>query len=887
MTNQREKTKTFVIIDANAVIHRSYHALPPLTALDGTLVNAVYGFTTLLLKVLRELRPEYLVAAFDLAGPTFRHLAYEAYKATRVKAPDELYAQIPLVKKILEAFSVPIFEKEGFEADDVIGTVTELLRDNPAVSCIIVTGDLDTLQLVDRKTSVYTLKSGVKETTVYDADGVQKRFGIQPLQLPDFKGLKGDPSDNIPGVPGVGDKTAAALLQKFGSLEKLYETLEKEKGEKMWDKPLTPKLAALLGEYKDQAFFSKELATINRRVPLEFDLEAASRKHYERERVVELFRSLGFFSIVDRLPPDGTTPQADVSQAPQAARGLGPEAPGELQGVREVILDVISDTILGKTAPRLLVLGIPNREVFWFDLTREKTLPAYLRERIEDQEIAKITRSAKPLYAYLHERGATLRGVVMDIELAYQLIHPGVRDTALAKITLDELGEELQEPMSREAESSRRAEVLARLERTLAAKLERQGLARVFREIELPLTPILVAMEQAGIALDQDRIATLSRRIRERLGALEAEIHKEAGQIFNINSPAQLGAVLFKKLGVGTRRVRKTAGGALSTDARELEKLRQDHPIVQKILAYRELFKLQTTYLDALAELLSADGRIHTTFRQLGAATGRLSSSDPNVQNIPIRGEFGQDIRRIFIAREGWELLSADYSQLELRIAASLSRDPVMLEAFGRGQDIHAKTASLVFDVAVEAVSSEMRRQAKTLNFGILYGMGPQAFAEAAGMSMEQAKSFIEEYFREFAALRGYLEALKAEGAAKGYVSTIFGRRRYLPELGSPNVAVRRAGERMAINMPIQGAAADIVKLAMIRVTRALQVANLASRCRLLLQVHDELVFEVERDTLQDAAQIIRATCEGAVPLDVPLYVDLKHGPNWGDLETV
>ena len=870
----------------------------------------------MLLKVLRELQPEYVVAAFDLAGPTFRHKAYEAYKATRVKAPDELYAQIPLVKKMLEAFGIPILEKQGFEADDVIGTVAKHLAAKRGIECVIVTGDLDTLQLVNVRTNVYTLKSGLKEAFIYNEARVHERYGLSPEQLPDFKGLKGDPSDNIPGVPGIGDKTASALLQKLETLEKLYEALEADrrpttnpsaslragdrrptKGKKQkvdYEKPLTEKLIALLAEYRDQAFFSKELATINTGVPLDFFLEHASRESYDRDAVVRFFREIGFISLIERLPdmslralgiknekhekePDARVTSVEVLDEALLKRALNRHEP--------LYLYIHTETLLGTTTPTLMVLG-QGDDVCYGEFAKAISLPS-CKELFGHEDIEKIIHGAKAHSTLLRKHGMALCGIAHDTELAHLLTRPQSKDTSLATVVLQELGEEWRMQDNAATDAARVVAYLKRLHTLLTEKIAVQGLAEVYRDIEMPLVPILAHMEELGIRVDREKLGKLSQQFKRELIKLEKEIHALAGAIFNVNSTKELRGVLFEKMQLGVKGLRKTAGGVTSTKASELDKLKGAHPIVEKILSYREFFKLKTTYLDALPSLADTGGRIHTTYMQLGASTGRMASQEPNLQNIPIRGKFGKEIRSVFVADGGFALLAADYSQIELRIAAHLSKDPVMIEAFTSGQDIHTRTAAAVFGVVQENVTPEMRAHAKTLNFGVLYGMGPQAFAETAGVSMEEARRFIDVYFKEFSVLHTYLEGLKKHAAEQGYMETLFGRRRYIPELKSSNFAVRRAGERMAINMPIQGTAADIIKLAMARIARRIAAEYSNERARMLLQVHDELVFEVRDAILKDIATLVKHEMENVCTLASRLMVECKAGSSWGDMHAV
>ncbi len=727
--------KTLVIIDAHALIHRAYHALPAsLTSPRGEPLNAVYGFTSVLIKVLKELSPTHVVAAFDVARPTFRHKEFAEYKATRKEADTELRAQIPVVKNVLESFGIPVLEKEGFEADDVIGTVVEQVKGTKDLRVVVVTGDLDTLQLVDGdRVQVYTLRRGVTDTSLYNEKAVRERFGdLSPTQLTDYKGLKGDPSDNIPGVPGVGEKTAIALLSEHETVENLYAHLD--------ESPVVAgKLKEKLETHRDQAFFSKQLATIRKDVPISFSLEEAGFVFAVRQETQKLFAALGFKSLLRRLENDT---QFETGQ---------------------------------KSAP---------------------------------------------------------------------------------------------------------------LEETDAERFFREGvLSEKVYQLEKKLEPVLRHIEKTGFRIDVRVLTTLSAQFDKELTHIEKKAVSLAGEEFNLNSPQEVGRILFDVLELGGSKVKKTKTGQYSTAAAELEKVQEEHPIVGLMLKWRELSKLKSTYLDTLPELVDAkDGRIHTTFKQFGAATGRLSSENPNLQNIPIRGTFGKDIRKAFVARDGYCILAADYSQLELRIAAALSKDKIMMKAFAEGEDIHTRTAAEVFGVPPTGVTRDMRRQAKVLNFGVLYGMGPRAFSQAADIPFEQAKKFITAYKSEFEGLWTFLEETKARAYTQGYVETVWGRKRFLPELSSNNPGIQAAGERIAMNMPIQGTGADIIKAAMVEIDGHIRDN---ADVYMILQVHDELVFEVKRGVVDAYAPRIAERMTGVITLDVPLVVDVEVGPSWGEMKRI
>jgi DNA polymerase I-like protein with 3'-5' exonuclease and polymerase domains/5'-3' exonuclease len=736
------KKERLVVIDAHALIHRAYHALPPLTSPQGVQVHAVYGFTSVLIKMLRELKPTHVVAAFDLPGKTFRHEEFLEYKAHRPEADRELVEQFPFVRQVVSAFGITVLEKEGYEADDIIGTVARSAH-APDREIVIVTGDLDTLQLVrDREVLVYTMKRGVTETVIYDEEKVRERYGgLTPAQLSDFRGLKGDPSDNIPGVPGIGEKTAIQLLGTYTSLERLYERLPEAAD-------ISDRIKEKLVAFRDQAFFSKKLAEIHCQVPITFSLNQAKFTFSTGPELEKILVGLGFDSLVTRLKKDTTA---------------APPAPPTLFEVPE-----ISE---GRETPALL--------------------SEYRKKGVFSQKIEKL---------------------------------------------------------------------------------------------EVALFPVLRRMEKEGIAIDLKILKQLNQKLTDRLVALEKEAFALAGTSFNLNSPQEVAAVLFEKIGLSQAKQKRTRTGLISTRATELEKLRGAHPLVPLLLEWRELSKLKSTYLETFPRLIGKDGRMHTTYNQVGTATGRLSSDSPNLQNIPIRGRYGKDIRQAFVPRSGYVIVSADYSQLELRIAAALSKDPKMLAAFKKGEDIHTRTAAEIFNVGLSEVTKEMRRTAKVLNFGVLYGMGPRAFSQGAKVPPARAREFIDEYRADFSRLTEYLEESKREARQKGYAETVWGRRRHLEDIRSPHPGLRAAAERMASNMPIQGTEADIIKAAMVEIDRAFSTSD---DVYMLLQVHDELVFEVRKAAMADVLPKIKKIMENVIEFEVPLEMDVSTGPSWGDLEPV
>ena len=730
-----EKKRRLLLIDANSLIHRAYHALPPLSTPKGEMVNAVYGFLSVLFKAIKEFQPTYIAAAFDVPAPTKRHKIFKEYKATREKAPDELYNQFPLVKEALSILHILTYEKEGFEADDIIGTIAKNASKANAkipLETIILSEDRDMFQLVDQHTKVYT-----RDSVLYDKEKVKEKFGgIEPSQLIDYKGLRGDPADNIPGVLGIGDKTAIQLVREFRSVEELYKALESGK---VTEKQVRPGLQEKLLSQKDQAFLSKELATIDKEVPLAWRLEENKWGSFSKEKGDKLLARFGFESL----------------------------------------------------SKRMLIQGLPKK---------------------------------------------SLRGESTTLEKIEQLY----RDKVFSR--------------------------------------------RIY-ELEKQLEPILRQMEKIGIKINRPYFQELQEEMGKALNVLRRKIHGYARKEFNINSTQQLSEVLFEVLALSPKGLKKTPKGVISTASPELEKLLEIHPIVKEVFKYREIQKLLTTYAKPLPLLADEKDRVHTHFDQLGTATGRISSSLPNVQNIPKQGEWGKRIREGFIAEQGFSLVSFDYSQMELRIVAHLSGDKQMRLFFSSGADIHKMTAAAVFGVSEKEVTDEMRFRAKALNFGVLYGMGAQGFAKSASISIDDARDFIEQYFVRFPKIYEYMEKAKESSRSHGYVETMFGRRRYLPEANSNTPQLRAASERMAQNHPIQGSVADIVKMAMVELDQTLALPK--QRARMLLQIHDELLFEIADDIVEETSRSVKTLLENICQLEVSLQVDVKKGKNWGIMEKV
>jgi len=925
------RAKKLILIDGNAIIHRAYHALPPFTTKKGELVNAVYGFASTLLSVIAEFQPDYVVASFDLAGKTFRHEKFEDYKATRVKGDDELYAQIPRVKEVVKAFNIPIYEQAGFEADDVIGTIATQIsalggNSTEKIETIIVTGDMDTLQLINDTTSVYTMRRGLSDSVMYDSEKVFERYGLSPAQIIDYKALRGDPSDNIPGVKGIGEKTAVTLLQKYATLDGVYENISEIKGA----------VKEKLERDKAQAYLSRELATISLDAPVEFELEKAVLKDFNRETIVKLFSELNFFSLIKRLPNTNIA-DANLPASTTGGRMKNESTNNTKEGVKDFkyfvvdeknqaeVLKEIESAVEISIAIETVEEKISSLAISWktgrsaFFPTSDELL-SQLKNILENTTTKKVGYDLKTIYKQLKNLGIDLnlgdfsgksapgaQFLGWDIMLAAYVLDPG-RKLELEKIIFSELGEELsfekkskgQLSLVADPEEEQNAKLLVcqkadytlKLKSTLEKRIQEISaeqkkadltdgtLETIFSQMEMPLAKILAEMELTGIKLNPIIFQGISEKITKTIKNLEKSIHEMAGQDFNINSPSQLSEILFSKMGLPTTDIKKTKKG-LSTASAELEKLRSSHQIIEKIEQYRELFKLKTTYLDAIPKLLDEKSRIHTTFNQAVTATGRLSSTEPNLQNIPIKTELGQLLRTAFTASEGCKLISADYSQIDLRCVAHVSNDKKLIEAFHRGDDIHKITAAQINNVTLSQVTEKMRSSAKALNFGIIYGMSSFGFSQSAGIARGEAQNFINAYMEKFSGVASYMKETREFARTNGYVETLLGRRRNLPEINSPNFQVAGGAERMAINMPIQGLTADIMKIAMINI--ATKFEN-NPNVKMILQVHDEIIFEVKCELAEDIAQEIKQMMENAYKLRVPLVADIKIGDNWGEI---
>ena len=891
-----------LLFDGNALVHRAYHALPPLTQpKTGEMINAVYGFASTLLKVLADFKPTHWAIAFDRPTPTFRHEMFEDYKAQRPPTPEELKSQMKRVHQLVGAFRIPVFEIDGFEADDVLGTLSKQ-ADEMGIDTIIVSGDNDMLQVVLPRVKTLAPKRTFADTVLYDEEAVEQKYGIKPEQLPDLKALAGDVSDNIPGLPGVGEKTATRLLQQYGSLEGIYEHIE----------DITPgKLQTTLRQYRSQAFQGKELTTIVKEVPIRLDLKACQVSHYDRDEVVRLFQELEFIKLLPRLPEtktDSHQPSAVTCHIVNTRTALE-QLIGELEGAQDVAIEIETT---GEKAIAADLVGIAispaQGNVFYIPLghrglNQPQQLPlseviAGLKTILESASIGKVAYDGKSAMAALAGCGVKLENLRFDCMLAAHLL--GEKSLALKALAFNKLGVEISAPAelsgSRKKQGSlspdyigvnqiasyacASVDILWSLKENLEAELGRQGLWRLFTEVEMALIPVLVAMERHGILLDTDLLRQMSLELGQELLRLEKGIYSSVGHQFNIKSPQQLGKVLFEELKLPLSRKTKTG---FSTEASIMEALRGAHPVIELILKYRQLSKLKSTYVDALPALINhKTGRVHTSFNQTGTSTGRLSSSEPNLQNIPIRGEMGSKIRKAIIAAPGTYLLSADYSQIDLRALAHLSQDPGLIASFAEDEDIHTLTASEIFDVPKDEVTPEMRRNAKTVNFGIIYGMSDYGLEQATSFSRDEASRFIALYFEKYPRVKEYLEATKEQARRLGYVQTVLGRRRFVPEINSVNRMVREAAERMAINAPVQGTSADIIKVAMINLHREMEKRN--TKSKMLLQIHDELLFEVPEGELEEMKSLVTRLMPEAVELCVPLKTDIKVGRNWGEM---
>ncbi len=898
-----------LLMDGHALVHRSYHAIPTSLTIrkTGEEVRGVYGFANTFLKVLEDRRPTHCAIAFDLPTPTIRHRAYAAYKAQRPSMPDELRGQFPWIKHLMETFQVPIFEMDGYEADDILGTLCRLAEEK-RVQTLVLTGDSDTLQLVSPLVRVLMFM-GVQNQVIFDEVKVAERYGgLKPFQQPDVKALQGDVSDNIPGVPSIGAKTAIKLIQQFGDIEGLYNHLP----------DVAPaRVRQALEEHRDKAVQGKWLTTIVRDLPMELDMEACAFWKYDRQEVLALLRELEFNSIVPRVPEGRSFPGNGAFDPPAAANEVDyriVETQDELEEMAGMLRHSGAFSFETETTgPHAMNTGLAGLsfapregQAFYVPLGHDTGEQVPLQDALEavgpllqDPTLKKSSHNAQFSMTVLGEAGVEVEGLEQDVMIAAHVL--GEKALSLKALAFSRLNEELtpladltgagrkqitlaQAPVEQTAQyACANTDMSLRLRNLFAEELQREGLAHILDDLETPLAPVLVRMQRHGVALNVDLLQKMSDSLGEQLAELEQAAYDAVGHQFNISSPQQLAGLLYEELKLA--RGKRTASGGYSTDAAALENLRGAHPVVDSILEYRRLSKLKSTYVDALPVMVNPrTGRVHTTYNQAGSATGRVASSDPNLQNIPVRDEEGRLVRKAFVAEGApdWTLLAADYSQIELRVMAHLSRDAGLLEAFRRDEDIHAATASQVHNVPLDQVTADMRRLAKVMNFGIIYGLSAFGIAQQTELSPDEGTAFIQSYFEKYPGIKQYLDETREQVRDRGYVETLLGRRRYIPEVSSANFQVRQAGERMAVNMPVQGTAADIIKIAMVRLDETMRRLGLQSR--MLLQVHDELIFEVPQEELEEMQGLVLDIMPKAMELAAPLKVDLKKGDTWGDM---
>ena len=863
--------KKLLILDSNSILNRAFYGVRYLSAKDGTPTNAIYGFLNILLKLIKEQEPDYICAAFDVKAPTFRHKQYEGYKAQRKPMPEGLAAQMPLAKDVLRAMGVTILEKEGYEADDIIGTVARLCEESE-ISCFIATGDKDDLQLASDKTKVIltVTKSGYNETIIYDDKAVKEKYHVTPTEFIDVKALMGDPSDNIPGVKGVGEKTAMSLIEKHHSIEYMYENID--------GIGLKGAMLQKMKDGREMAFMSKELATINRNTPIEFNAEECVFDGFENNgELYEILKRLELNSIIKKLDLSGGD---NVKENEDIFKDFSYQVGDKnmINGDKvTVVLDFDGDNISSAA------VGVGNNAVV---LNEQDDI----KELLEDDSIAKVMFDVKEAIVKLNGR-IDIKNISDDTAIAAYLVDPAKNEYTIEKLASEYFGTVIEKPEVKQLSllddvESDRSEYLAKcavalgvLNDRIGDKIKENGQEKLYQEVELPLVTVLAHLEINGFLVDDNQLKEFADKLGEKIDALTNEIYMLAGEEFNINSPKQLGVILFEKLEL--KPVKKTKTG-YATNADVLEKLRDKHPIVNFIMEYRQLAKLKSTYCDGLTAVVNPNThRIHSVFTQTVTVTGRLSSTEPNLQNIPTRTELGREIRKMFVAKDGYVLVDADYSQIELRVLAHIANDETMINAFRNNEDIHAVTASQVLGIPLEDVTKEQRSSAKAVNFGIVYGIGEFSLAQDLHISVKEAKAYIESYLEKYHGVRNYMESIKEQAKKDGYVKTMLNRIRYIPELKSPNYNIRQFGERVALNTPIQGTAADIIKLAMVRVDNRL--INEGLKSKLILQVHDELIVEAHKDEVDKVKQILSEEMQGAMELNVPLKVDMSTGHSWYD----
>jgi len=839
-----------VIIDGNSLLNRAFYALPPMTNSKGQPTGAIYGFTTMLFKIFNEIKPNYIGAAFDRKAPTFRHIAYKDYKAGRKKMPDELGAQFEPVKELLRAFNIGIYEIDGYEADDIIGTIAKRYE-SPELEVVIFTGDRDALQLVSPYTKVMITKKGITETETYDLNYLKEKYNLNPKGIIDLKGLMGDSSDNIPGVPGVGEKTALKLLSQFGTLENVFENIDNISGKKLNEN---------LRENKETAYFSKKLATINVNVPIETDLSNMRIKDYDYIKIRNLFEDYEFKSLINKIPVKDEKIHFNMPQ---------------IQNFNE-------DSNLIKTITSNGIFNfIINESGMIFDggILAQPSQIEYFKEIFESDSIVKNTYDGKYAYNFLKGKGIELKNLNFDGEIASYLLNPSESKYDMLNLLNQYSGINTSgiDADDKNGIAALYVQKLDDIKRNMLTEINKHGMNELFEKIEMPLIEVLSSMECLGFKVDAQILHDIGFELSEEIDKLTGEIYDIAGSEFNINSPKQLGVILFEKLNLPV--IKKTKTG-YSTDAEVLEELSDKHEIVDKIINYRQLVKLKSTYTDGLISCIGKDGRIHSSFNQTVTATGRISSTEPNLQNIPIKMEQGRRIRKAFVPEnDEYVIISGDYSQIELRVLAHISQDKSLINSFVNNEDIHRRTASEVFGIPMDEVTPLQRSRAKAVNFGIIYGQSDYGLSRELKISRKEAKSYIDNYFKRYSGVKDYLDSAILDAKDKGYVTTLMNRIRYIPEINSTNKNVKKFGERLAMNTPIQGSAADIIKIAMVKVYSRIKKEKLKSR--LILQVHDELIVEAYKNEIDYMKQLIKSEMENAVKLSVPLVVDINVGNNW------
>ena len=860
-----------LILDSNSLMNRAFYALPPLTNSEGVHTNAILGFSNMLLKMKEEIKPDYIVAAFDRKAKTFRHKEFEDYKAGRKKMPEELSEQFPLVKELLELLSINIYEIDGFEADDIIGTVAKIAEKNN-IEVFIVTGDKDALQLASNNINVVITKKGITETAIYNEKDFVDEFGVTPTQFIDVKGLMGDKSDNIPGVPGVGEKTAFKLIQTYGSVEEVLNNIDNISGKKLKEN---------LENNREQAVFSKKLATIITEVPIDINLdEIKNSEEYDKEKLKKFLLKLQMKSLISKLVGDNEEvkeEKIDINKI-DTVQGLK-EFLDSQNDISFIAYTTINSSVYSKIEIDKLVFGTESNgtEVSFkeiLDKDREEAI-SILKVFMENKNIKKVIHDSKLLITSLSKLGIELEALEFDTAIAAYIIDSSKGKYELETLINDYLGEDISG--SEEEKLVKSASYIKELYEELKNKIEENKMEELFYKIELPLVFVLSSMEREGFNIDQKVLEELSKKFKEEIDKTQKEIYELSEEEFNISSPKQLGKILFEKLDLPV--IKKTKTG-YSTNADVLEKLKDKHPIIEKIIYYRQITKLNSTYVEGLKNVIDEDGAIHSSFNQTVTTTGRLSSTEPNLQNIPVKYEMGREIRKVFVPNEeGDILLSCDYSQIELRVLAHMAEDENMINAFKHHSDIHRKTASEVFNVPLDEVTSIMRSRAKAVNFGIVYGISDFSLAQDLKITKKEASEYMEIYFDRYPKIKSYLENVVDKAKEDGCVLTIFNRRRFIPEIKASNKIVKALGERLAMNAPIQGSAADIIKIAMVNVYNRLKKEKLKST--LILQVHDELILNVKKDEEDIVRKLVKEEMENAVSLHVPMEVDVNEGYTW------